>query len=252
MSRPGPVARNAAALDDMRSSWPIAASWRSRACGRPGARRPARRSAASRSSRRRRTNCAPKFITGAGDPEPRGVARLTRRGIRRSARAQGAAGALSGRRNDLLAGEHAGRQCQEQRPEPDRADYPAVGPAARSAGGRAPGRPAPAPEICPRSTRRTVERLTPVACAICCCVAFGFARRASIISARRFAGSLQYPLAARPAVNSMPARSAIRHTVAKLTSPSSRATSDAWGVISRAAIISSFLSGVILTPRRMI
>jgi nucleotidyltransferase/DNA polymerase involved in DNA repair len=47
-----------------RSHWPTGGSWRSRDCGRPGAHRPAKGSAASPSSRRCRTNCAPSFITG--------------------------------------------------------------------------------------------------------------------------------------------------------------------------------------------
>ena len=46
----------------MRSRSPIAASWRSRACGKTGTRRPASRFAVSRSSLRCRTNYVPKSI----------------------------------------------------------------------------------------------------------------------------------------------------------------------------------------------
>ena len=52
----------------------------------------------------------------------RELAGMAWRGIGRAAAAKGDARALSRRGNDVLAGEPAGRQRQEQRSEPDRAD----------------------------------------------------------------------------------------------------------------------------------
>ena len=46
----------------------------------------------------------------------------------------------------------------------------------------------PWPQICPRSIRRTVERLPPVGCAICCCVALAprldYGRKAPLLCVR--------------------------------------------------------------------
>jgi hypothetical protein len=66
----------------------------------------------------------------------------------------------------------------------------------------------------PRSIRHTVDRLTPASFAIRSCGASGFALLASITLARRSGDSRARPMVVRPAVNSIPARSATRQTVA--------------------------------------
>src|SRR6516164_8108365 len=50
------------------------------------------------------------------------LASLARRGVRRLNRTQGFACAVSLGRDDMLAGQRAGGQCEERRPEPDRTD----------------------------------------------------------------------------------------------------------------------------------
>jgi hypothetical protein len=52
-----------------------------------------------------------------------GLAGVGRGAACRPTTIKGLARALSGGRDDLLTGEYPGRQRQEQRPEPDRADY---------------------------------------------------------------------------------------------------------------------------------
>jgi hypothetical protein len=93
-----------------------------------------------------------------------------------------------------------------------------------------------------------VDRLTPAMRATAFCVAFGFACMASIIFVSRSGGN-RLPIVSRPAVKAIPARSARRHTVEKLT-PTLPATRDACGSFVRAAIIFSSFSDVILPPRR--
>jgi hypothetical protein len=78
------------------------------------------------------------------------------------------------------------------------------------------------PHLPARTLLPTVDRLTPAARASSCCVALGFWRIVSMTFASRSADS-RLPIVARPAVSSIPARSARRHTVEKLT-PRFRAT----------------------------
>ena len=74
---------------------------------------------------------AERALRQASQPDARGaearsVAGLARRGAGRSGASEGAACPLPFRRHDLLAGQRARRQRQEQRSRPDRADYSAV------------------------------------------------------------------------------------------------------------------------------
>jgi len=57
----------------------------------------------------------------AGGSRAGDVAGLARGGASKPEPAKGDARALSVRRDDVLAGQHAGRQCEEQRPEPSHA-----------------------------------------------------------------------------------------------------------------------------------
>ena len=78
-----------------------------------------------------RDHDAERIVRQASQPdargaEARGVADVARRGAGRSAASEGAAGPLPFRGHDLLAGQRARRQRQEQRSGADRADYSAV------------------------------------------------------------------------------------------------------------------------------
>jgi len=95
-----------------------------------------RMTAASPSSPPRRTSCAQGLTTECRWSWTR---RDGRRGSGEASKptpARGASRALTGRGNDVLAGEHAGRQRAEQWPEPDRPDC-CVGACTHSGQGRA-------------------------------------------------------------------------------------------------------------------
>ena len=106
----------------MQSRWPTGDRQCWPAYGRTGARRRASGRAVSPSSpplptiRAALHNRMPAVLL---NPE---LASLARRGVRRLNRTQGFACAVSLGRDDMLAGQRAGGQCEERRPEPDRTD----------------------------------------------------------------------------------------------------------------------------------